>query len=202
MEIKNTYRVAGSDDVTVEGIGSTLHVTGARLVELPDGLLYLRVEPRVGDGLEYTEADAALFGHPEVAVSTLRLRLGSGLTYDESGKVRVGGGLLDITPVGGVLTPNYTSVTHNRAVVSGSVTIEAPVGLHPTGDIGATFALMLVRSGASPITLSWAPEYRWSEGKAHELSDQAGAMDIVTFMYDGQYIYGSGLKDFLQVPRL
>jgi hypothetical protein len=201
MEIKNTYRVADGDDLTIEGIGSTLHITGARLVELPDGLLHLRIEPRLGDGLEYTQADAALFGHPEVGVSTLRLRLGSGLAYDDSGKVRVGGGLLELTPAGGVLTPNYTSVTHNRAVVSGSVTIAAPTGLSPTNDIGATFALMLVRSGADPITLSWAADYRWSEGKAHELSDDAGAVDIVTFMYDGQYVYGSGLKDFLQVPR-
>jgi hypothetical protein len=110
-------------------------------------------------------------------------------------------GLLDIAPAGGVLTPNYTSVTHNRATLSGSVNIAAPTGLDPVTDVGETFALILVRSGVATINLTWAAPYRWAAGVQPQLSPDAGAVDILTFMYDGQYVYGAALNDFLATPR-
>jgi hypothetical protein len=82
------YRVL-APNLNSEAVASTISVTGARLTELPDGLPHLRIEPRVGDGLQITTETIAAFGHASVEVGKLSIKLasGGGLSFNAQGEL-------------------------------------------------------------------------------------------------------------------
>jgi hypothetical protein len=111
------------------------------------------------------------------------------------------GAILNVVPVSGVVTPNYTTTYFNRVVLSTDAIIEMPLGLDSEEDEGQTLILMIVRSGTDPIDLTWASVYHWPSGMATPLSEEDEARDILTFIFDGSAIYGVHQRDFLEAPR-
>jgi len=84
------YRVQASNAYT-EAISCTLSISGARLTELPDGLPFLSIEPRVGQGLELVGAVVDAFGFEDVPLNLLRVKLGAGLEFSPTGAITATG---------------------------------------------------------------------------------------------------------------
>lgn len=86
------YRVL-SPNLNAEAVGTTLSITGARLTELPDGLPHLRIEPRVGNGLQIGTTTIPAFGHAAVEISQLQIKVatGGGLSFNANGELQVTG---------------------------------------------------------------------------------------------------------------
>jgi hypothetical protein len=59
----------------------------------------------------------------------------------------------------------------------------------------ASFTLIIVQDGVGGRTITW-PTILWQGGTAPTLSTGIGAIDIVSFMYDGTNWYGSAALDF------
>lgn len=85
-----------------------------------------------------------------------------------------------------VANGNIASLT-----LGGNRTINAPTNLYDD-----SFTLFLIQDGTGSRTVTWNAIFKWSEGTAPTLSTAAGAIDILTFVYDGTYLYGTGLTNF------
>jgi hypothetical protein len=83
------YR-AFTNDLSSEAVGELVSLSGARLVELPDGLPHLRIEPRVGNGLQIENESINAFGHTGIQASKVSIKLaaGGGLSFNGSGELQ------------------------------------------------------------------------------------------------------------------
>lgn len=59
-----------------------------------------------------------------------------------------------------------------------------------------SFMLRLVQDGTGSRTVTWPASVKWPGGTAPTLSTAAGAVDIVTFIYDGTNYYGVSQLNF------
>lgn len=86
------YR-AYTNDLSSEAVSEVMSMSGARLVELPDGLPHLRIEPRVGNGLQIENENINAFGHTGVQASRISLKLatGGGLSFNGNGELLTSG---------------------------------------------------------------------------------------------------------------
>lgn len=86
------YR-AFTNDLSSEAVSELISISGARLVELPDGLPHLRVEPRVGNGLRIENETITAFGHTDIQASKISLKLATngGLSFNASGELQATG---------------------------------------------------------------------------------------------------------------
>lgn len=109
-----------------------------------------------------------------------------------------------VTPAAGVVTLDFTTSFANKVVLSADATFASPTGLRaPTADKGMpSYVLFIERSGVAAITLTWNSIFKWPEGLKPGISSAAGALDIITFLYDGTNIYGVRQGDFLAAPRV
>ncbi len=74
-----------------------------------------------------------------------------------------------------------TSVT-----LTGDATLDAPTNMID----GATYILIVKQDSTGSRTLAYESEYLFPDGKAPELSTDASAVDIITFVCDGSNMYG------------
>lgn len=122
------YKVSGfvsSAEELREALSSTLIVSGARLAELVDGLPHLRIEPRVGNGLEVADVTTTVAGYSNVSVSQMQVKLGTGLAFDGTGAIyTTGGGAGSHTHD----AADITSGTFASALLSGAYTGITAVG--------------------------------------------------------------------------
>jgi hypothetical protein len=86
------YR-AFTNDLSSEAVGELISLSGARLVELPDGLPHLRIEPRVGNGIQVENENINAFGHTGIQASKISIKLaaGGGLSFNGSGELQATG---------------------------------------------------------------------------------------------------------------
>ena len=74
--------------------------------------------------------------------------------------------------------------------LGGNRTMAAPTNLK----VG-TYILHVVQDGSGSRTISWNSVFKWPAGVAPVLSTGAGRRDIISFVSDGTYLYGSYLPD-------
>ena len=68
---------------------------------------------------------------------------------------------------------------------------------NPTNKVaGATYILIVKQDVSSTRTLSYGSDYKFPGGTAPVLTNGASAVDILSFISDGTYLYGSILLDF------
>ena len=65
----------------------------------------------------------------------------------------------------------------------------------PTNLKVGTYILHVVQDGSGSRTISWNSVLKWPAGVAPVLSTGAGRRDIISFVSDGTYLYGSYLPD-------
>ena len=61
----------------------------------------------------------------------------------------------------------------------------------PTNLVVGSSALRITQDGTGSRTVTWNSIFKWSGGAAPVLSTAGGAIDIVSFIYDGTNLYGS-----------
>ncbi len=61
---------------------------------------------------------------------------------------------------------------------------------------GASYTLVVKQDGTGSRTLAYGTDYKWVGGVAPVLSTAAGAIDVLTFISDGSYMYGAIAKGF------
>lgn len=90
-------------------------------------------------------------------------------------------------------TVNWDASSGNIAILTlgGNRTIAAPTNLYDD-----TYILILKQDVTGGRTVTWNAIFKWSEGTAPTLSTDANAVDIISFVYDGTYLYGSTLTNF------
>lgn len=76
--------------------------------------------------------------------------------------------------------------------LGGNRTMAAPTNLVA----GASYTLKIIQDAGAPRTLAWNAVFKWSGGTVPVLSAGIGAVDIVTFIYDGTSLHGSLLRGF------
>ena len=77
------------------------------------------------------------------------------------------------------------TLTDNRALAN------------PTNQVaGATYVIIVKQDGTGSRTLSYGTDYKFPGGTAPTLSIGASDVDVVCFVSDGTYLYGSALLDF------
>ena len=70
--------------------------------------------------------------------------------------------------------------------LAASRTIGLPTNLNPGSSL-----LRITQDGTGSRLLTWNAIFKWSGGGAPVLSTAAGAIDVISFVYDGTNIYGS-----------
>lgn len=91
----------------------------------------------------------------------------------------------------GTAALDWNNGQKQRATLSGNVTtlnIAVPPG-------PGNFLLKIIQ-GSSDYTITWPSSVKWPGGNAPALSSGAGAIDIMTFYYDGTNYYGVASLDF------
>jgi hypothetical protein len=96
-------------------------------------------------------------------------------------------GTATLTP-GATVNWNLNTQQVARLTLGGNYTIANPTNLVD----GGTYILEIVQDGVGSRTVSWGANYKWlnSGGAAPTLSTTAGAVDIISFVSDGTYMYG------------
>jgi len=145
---------AYKSDLSAESVADTISITGARLGELPDGLPHLRIEPEIGNGLEFAAAATVnAWGHSNIAVSKLQLKIGTGLAFDGvTGAVYATGG-----GGGGGVGTTTNPVTFNSSGTGGASgsTFDGSVALTVSyNTIGAAAATGTNASGSWGISIT------------------------------------------------
>lgn len=75
--------------------------------------------------------------------------------------------------------------------LTGNATLSAPTNLQP-----GSYLLIVTQDATGNRTMSFASAYKWAGGFAPVLSTAANAIDILSFVSDGTYMYGSAQKAF------
>lgn len=60
---------------------------------------------------------------------------------------------------------------------------------------GATYVLIVKQPAGANYTLSFTSDYKFSGGDAPTITAANGAIDILTFISDGTYLYGGYIQD-------
>lgn len=63
-------------------------------------------------------------------------------------------------------------------------------------DSGGTYLVKLTQGGAGSYTATWPASVKWVGGAAPTLSTAVGAIDIMTFFYDGTNYFGNAGLDY------
>lgn len=71
--------------------------------------------------------------------------------------------------------------------LGGNRTLGTPTNLFP----GKTFRLQVTQDGTGSRTLTYASLFKWTNGVAPTLSTTPGAVDLLTFVYNGTNLLGS-----------
>lgn len=85
---------------------------------------------------------------------------------------------------------NWTNGNSQQLTLSANAT---PVFTAPAGPCGLTLRIV---QGGSPYTVTWPATVKWAGGAAPVISTGSGAIDIVSFYFDGTNYYGSFLQNF------
>lgn len=87
-------------------------------------------------------------------------------------------------------TINWDMDDGGMAVVTlaGNRTMAAPTNLKR-----GTYILKVIQDGVGTRTLTWNAVFQWAGGTAPTLSTAAGAVDIISFVSDGSFLYGAAL---------
>lgn len=76
--------------------------------------------------------------------------------------------------------------------LEGNRTLDNPTNMKD----GATYILTVKQDGTGTRTLAYGSAYKWPEGDAPILSTGINDIDILTFVCDGTYMYGSYILNF------
>ena len=77
-----------------------------------------------------------------------------------------------------------------KLTLGGSRTLDNPTNQQA----GGIYTLILVQGGSH--SLNFGSAYKWPSGVAPTPSQAASAVDVLTFISDGTYMYGSIVRDF------
>jgi len=85
-------------------------------------------------------------------------------------------------------TIDWTTGNFHKSTMTGNCTytFTAPSG-------ATTLILKLVQGGSGSYTATWPATVKWTGGTAPTLSTAVGAVDIITFYWDGVYYYGTAV---------
>lgn len=82
-------------------------------------------------------------------------------------------------------TVNWGNSNNQTRTLTAGVTFTFSDGIS-----GATYKLKLTQGGSGSYTVTWPASVKWAGGSAPTLSTSVGAVDIVTFYFDGTNYYG------------
>jgi len=134
--------------------------------------------------------------------STLMTINGSGNvgigTTAPSAKLQVSGQFVttlpsSLTPTSAAQTIDWSSgniQTINLASATSNVTLTFSNAV-----AGAALAVKVVQ-GATPYNIVWPASVKWPNGTAPTISTTSGAMDLITFFYDGTYYFGAAGQNY------
>jgi hypothetical protein len=86
------------------------------------------------------------------------------------------------------LSLGYTA----RLTLATNATLSAPTN----AEAGDSIVLIVTQDGTGGRTLAYNAVFKWPSGTPVTLTTTAGAIDVLTFVYDGTNWYGTGLKTF------
>lgn len=97
-----------------------------------------------------------------------------------------------------VLTDATTIDWDVRAQQVASVTLAGNRTLaNPSNAVaGGTYILVVTQDATGSRTLAFSSDYRFADGSAPTLSTSAGAVDVLSFIYDGTHMLGVAQLDF------
>ena len=87
---------------------------------------------------------------------------------------------------------NLDDAQSAKVTLGGNRTLDNPTNPQE----GAVYILRVIQDGAGSRTLSYGANYKWPGGTAPTLSTGSGAIDILTFVYDGSDMLGQASLDF------
>lgn len=87
---------------------------------------------------------------------------------------------------------NMNNGGYGKVTLGGNRTMAAPTNLRE----GACYILRVAQDGTGSRTITWNAVFKWPGGVAPTLSTAAGAVDIITFISDGTYLYGTASLAF------
>ena len=95
----------------------------------------------------------------------------------------------DITALsdGATITPDFAAGQNFSVTLAGNRTLANPTNI-VAGQCGS---VVITQDGTGSRTVTWNAIFKWSAGAAPVLSTAGGAIDIVSFIYDGTSLYGS-----------
>jgi hypothetical protein len=76
--------------------------------------------------------------------------------------------------------------------LTGNATLNNPTNQNA----GSTYLLIVRQDGSGNRTLSYGSDYKWSEGSSPTLTTAASGVDILSFVSDGNSMYGSANYNF------
>jgi hypothetical protein len=94
----------------------------------------------------------------------------------------------------GATSIDWTSSSKQRVTLTGNATLSfvAPIGV-------TTTTLFIQQDATGGRTITWPAGMKWSTGSAPTLSTGAGAVDMVTLLYDGTNYWSQFTANFLTV---
>lgn len=105
------------------------------------------------------------------------------------------GGEFDNGNETGTFALDWNAGQKQRATLTGSITTLNITALDITPG-AASLTLKLIQGGAGSFVVTWPAAVLWAGGAAPTLSTAPGAVDIVTFYWDGTNYYGAALLNF------
>ena len=180
---------ATGNTVVITGTTTTTAFTmnaGQQMILLPSGALpltYNATTMNINGGVSYTcAAGDRLYA-----------------TKDLAGVIRVSVMKQDGTSVVAAASDATQALTDaatvNWDMASGNIGLWA-IGANrilaaPTNLVVGSSALRITQDATGSRTVTWNAIFKWSAGAAPVLSTAGNAVDIVSFIYDGTYLYGS-----------
>lgn len=93
---------------------------------------------------------------------------------------------------GATVTPDFDNGNIQKLTLGGNRIIANASNLED----GATYILLLIQDGTGSRTVTWGANYIWSGATAPTLTTTADKTDIITFVSDGTYLYGTSVLNF------
>ena len=121
------------------------------------------------------------------------------VTYTKSTGVFKVSGTVDIASAnvkhqvladGATVTWNIANGQVATLTIGGNRTMASPTNMK----VG-TYILHVIQDGTGSRTISWNSVFKWPAGVAPVLTTNASARDVMSFVCDGTYMYGSYLPD-------
>jgi hypothetical protein len=149
----------------------------------------------VNTAASYTWTNTHTYSNPAIFNSTANLNSTTNISGAATftGTVSIAGNMLSQT-LTDAATVNWNMNSGQIATVTlaGNRTMAAPTNLKQ-----GTYILFILQDAAGSRTMTWNAVFRWPQGIAPVLSPYANWRDMLSFVSDGTYLYGTFVPGFV-----